>query len=129
MNRRSGEEAEISFILQAVKKGLKISRPMMTERYDLIVDNGKKLLRIQVKSTEKLKVTRPQYEVPLRASGKKYKENEVDFFAIFIRPTNTWYLLPFENFKNIKSMYFNIHGHSQKYSSYKDAWHILFNAS
>lgn len=129
MNRRNGEEAELSFALEAVKKGLKIAFPFMTERYDLIVDNGKKLLKIQVKSTEVLKKTRPQYEVPLRASKKEYTKDEIDLFAIFIRPTNTWYILPIVDIPDLKCLYFNRYGHSEKYSSYKDAWHILFNVA
>ena len=50
MNKKQkGNYAEAKVELAALEKGWIISRPMSVARYDLILDDGKKLHRVQVK--------------------------------------------------------------------------------
>ena len=116
-------------MLEAAKNGLKVARPMMTERYDLIVDSGGALHKVQVKSTGTIKTHRAKYEVTLKASGKKYTKEEIDIFAVYIKPTNTWYIIPISFCEGRNSISFNLHGHSKVYSEFKEAWHIFFNSA
>ena len=52
MNKDIGELSELEFLIRATKEGLIVSRPFgENQRYDFIVDNGKRRFRIQVKST------------------------------------------------------------------------------
>jgi hypothetical protein len=44
-----GEFAIAKVVLRAIEKGVTASRPMMECRYDLILDDGLKLYRVQVK--------------------------------------------------------------------------------
>ncbi len=46
--------AEAAFVAKAVSLGLCVSKPWgESQRYDLIVDNGRRLLRVQVKSAHR----------------------------------------------------------------------------
>src|SRR5271165_2100902 len=48
----AGEQAEAAFLNKAISLGLNVARPWGdSERYDFIVDSGRRLLRVQVKST------------------------------------------------------------------------------
>ena len=50
--KRDGEQAEAAFLHKATELGLSVATPWGdSERYDLIVDSGRRLWRGQVKST------------------------------------------------------------------------------
>ena len=50
----ASEMAEAAFVAKAVSLGLCVSKPWgESQRYDLIVDNGRRLLRVQVKSAHR----------------------------------------------------------------------------
>ena len=50
--KRDGEQAEAAFLHKAIGLGLSVATPWGdSERYDLIVDSGRRLWRGQVKST------------------------------------------------------------------------------
>ena len=50
--KRDGEQAEAAFLHKAIGFGLSVATPRGdSERYDLIVDSGRRLWRVQVKST------------------------------------------------------------------------------
>src|ERR1700758_1283858 len=52
--KQRGEMAEAAFVAKAASLGLCLSKPWgESSRYDLIVDNGKRLLRVQVKSAHR----------------------------------------------------------------------------
>jgi len=101
--KRDGELAESAFLHKALEMGLKVCKPFGdSERYDFIVDNGRKLWRIQVRSTRTLRHGKlysvatcftihdakgPAQQVP-------YTDEEVDFLAVQIVPEKTWYLIP-----------------------------------
>lgn len=60
--------------------------------YDVLLDTGKKLLKVQVKTTEKARFVQqreikiPAYIFSIKRSGKngktRYEENEIDLFAL-----------------------------------------------
>ena len=65
--------------------------------YDLIVDNKKRLLRVQVKSVSYLRKGREMYGIPIvHGKGKKlsYTKKEIDFIACYVIPEKTWYIIP-----------------------------------
>jgi hypothetical protein len=57
--KQRGEMAEAAFLAKAAGLGFRVSKPWgESSRYDLIVDNGRKLLRVQVKSAHRAGVWR-----------------------------------------------------------------------
>ena len=114
-----------------MEEGLKVSTPIDPKsKYDLIVDNGKKLFRVQVKSLTfkrrdgfPLKLfTRTQ-----RVSNneiKQYSEDEVDMFVVYLRPLNMWYVIPRDVVKDKKNI--TIYPHSPHlYDVYEDAFYYF----
>jgi PD-(D/E)XK endonuclease len=96
---RVGEIGELAFALHASQRDWIVSRPISErQHYDYIVDNGRDRSRIQVKTTEIL-TDRNNYRVSLGHGGRSkvaYTKAEIDFFAMYILPEDTWYILPVE---------------------------------
>src|SRR2546430_7314133 len=89
-NRRCGELAELAFILKATSMGFTPSRPYGERRpYDFLLECGKHLLRIQVKSSF---ATRGEGHsgFPLCVSHNSsagraaYTTEDIDFIAAYV---------------------------------------------
>jgi len=93
--------AEYQFAVEAMKRGFFVSFPLLdASPYDCIIDNGKDLKKIQIKSVTKDK------EI-IRCFIKKknnitYSKKEVDYFAIYVQHHNGFYI--FKNNGKIKSL-------------------------
>ncbi len=85
-----------------IKAGFTVSVPFGTGApYDLIVDNGSCLYKVQVKtgwrckgcilyrSTRRVREAHPY-------AARPYTETEVDYFAIYHPPTDSIYVVPFK---------------------------------
>ena len=89
-----GEIAQLKTELRALEKGYVVSRPLSTARYDLIVDDGLRLFRVQVKYGDgKAPHTDNSVRVSLNYTTrskqeKTYTVDEVDAFAIYVPRLN-----------------------------------------
>jgi hypothetical protein len=125
-----GEIPEVKFLLEAIERGLKVSRPCFDSyRYDFIVDNDKRRFRVQVKSTTVPKNCRntDTYAVSVAHGSKrnkKYTSEDVDFFAIYIIPKDTWFIIPIWAIDAVKVSMI-IGSKLSKYSIYQDNWEVL----
>ena len=90
-----------SILLHAyLKTGLIVSIPFGSGApYDLMVDTGKRALRIQVKTGWYQKgcikfrcMRRVREALPYKA--RAYDEDEVDYFAVYYPPNNSIYVVP-----------------------------------
>lgn len=77
--------------VRAMEKGLIPSRPLMDCRYDMIVDDGSKLWRVQVKyangkpsNTEGAVIAKLSYETRGRRHVYTYHNNEIDALVVYI---------------------------------------------
>jgi hypothetical protein len=128
--KERGEWAELYFMMLAAGQGMKVSKPFgESGKYDVGVENQKRVLRVQVKSTI---YTRRNGGYSLNVMGpqrKKYEPGTVDFFAILLIPIDDWYIIPFEVMgrKNC-SIHFTPRSERQKYGEYREAWHLLRRA-
>jgi hypothetical protein len=53
----------------------------------------------------------------------------VDFFAIYIIPTDDWYIIPYEVVGDRDAnLYFRPGVRGHKYGEYREAWYLLVNA-
>jgi len=122
--KKRGEWAELVFAMRAVQRGLFLGRPWgESSGYDFIVDQGTRIVRVQVKST-----TFPEgngYSCTLKDSRGPYKKNSFDFVAAYIIPENIWYILPEKIIRGMWSIGLHPELDVSKYGEYEEAWHLL----
>jgi hypothetical protein len=114
-------------MMMAVGLGMKVLRLFgESGRYDVGVENGSRVLRVQVKSTV---YKRRNGEYSLNVMGpqrKKYEPGSVDFFAVLLIPIDEWYIIPFEVMgRTNSSLHFTPKSKRQKYGEYREAWDLL----
>lgn len=125
MSKDLGQIAELRFQLRATLNGLTVSKPFGdSASYDYIVDNGKRLYKVQVKSSHYYEPHRPnRFSFSLSRGSKKrgYKAKEVDFFAFYIGKLDCFYLIPARLIRLSKS--FNLYAYG-KFEGFKENWRI-----
>ena len=94
--KQRGELAEMGFMFKAAGLGFGVAKPWGdSERYDFILDSGKRLWRVQVKSTyvershsygSRLRRRRP--------ATKAYTAEQIDFLVAYIVAEDSWYVIP-----------------------------------
>lgn len=115
MSTNAGIAAELLFSHECLLKGYIVSYPIGNfAPYDVIIDNGKKLLKIQVKRASKPDVT---------ITAKKHIKSErfSDIFAYGIYYNNQWLIIPKKDMPKTR----NIHLGKKFIEKYKNNWKIL----
>lgn len=127
--KRRGEMAEAAFLHKASRMGFGVSKPWGdSEPYDLIVDSGTRLWRVQVKSAAR---GSDQGGYAFRASGsntkKTYSLEEIDVLVAYIVPEDLWYVVPVTVFRKIKGikLYPVPRRRRSKYEVYREGWQLL----
>ena len=87
----NGTASEILFDYECTKRDFVISRPLVDTAYDRLLDNGDKIIRVQIKSTSTKKGNRWH----VKAHGIKHGSfelygNRIDVLAVHIKPENLW---------------------------------------
>jgi hypothetical protein len=121
---------EVAFLHKAVTLGLKVSRPCGDiYHYDFIVDNGRDLWRVQVKTGSYMMEGLYQLCVRRRTGGVQvpYTKSEVDFVVAYILPDDTWYVLPVRELAQRETVSFCPKGSSRQdhFGYFREAWHLL----
>lgn len=96
-NNQRGCLAEYTFATECLKRGYSVSFPLIDSSvYDCIVDTGERLIKVQVKSTNKTP-DGDHNTVHCRIANAKadYTLNNVDYFAVWVE-----YFAGFFIFKN-----------------------------
>ena len=110
---QKGLITEMSVALFLIKLGYNVCQPLnIDSKYDYIVDTGKQLLRIQVK-TSHLNKTSSGIEFKCRSitvnssqvNCHYYTNDEIDFFATYW--DNEVYLVPVTQCSSTKTLHFN----------------------
>lgn len=139
MNKRNGLLAEVLTSAKLIENGFSVSQPLdPASRYDLVVDNGRSLIKVQVKS---LSCSRKGYHLKSafrlrlytfksRGAGKniknKYEAKDVDMFVVYIKPLDIWYVIPQDNVEGKNEITLLPNSSESMYDVFEDAWH-LFN--
>ena len=135
--KRMGELAELAFMYRAASYGFGVARPYGdSHQYDFLVQHGRRLLRVQVKScfTPQEGYRRAGYPIIVsRAIGKSWKRysiEDIDFIAAFVAPHEAWYVIPIEALGTSKNIRLYPAGKHNKRSGawfehYREAWHLL----
>jgi hypothetical protein len=121
----AGEQAEAAFLNKAIGLGLSVASPWGdSERYDFIVDTGRRRLRVQVKSTQYVSPKRSGFVINMACRAAPYTEEDIDFLAAYLVPLKLWYIIPVKACLNRRNLLFypdskNLRGH---YEKYREAW-------
>jgi hypothetical protein len=120
--------AEAAFLAKAAGLGFRVSKPWgESSRYDFIVDDGRKLLRVQVKSAHRA----DQWGgYTFHAHGNTacvYKSCEIDLLVAYVVPVEAWYLFPVEEFRKYKSMklFPASRRRRSKFEKFREAWWVV----
>jgi len=117
---------------KAASLGFTVTKPYgESEPYDFIVDSGKRLWRVQVKSGSSRK--REGYRVAVRHCWRKkrgkraYTAEQIDILAAYVAPCDAWYIIPVAAFTPSESLVLFPHlaGHKGRYEKYLGAWEEL----
>ena len=145
--KERGEWVELLFMANAARLGLKVAKPHGdSSRYDVIVQGGGRLYRVQVKSTVWKRGTCypctcswASYEpgLPLRASKvalshswkmrrNAYTTEQADFIAAYVIPEDTWFIIPVTDIRS-SELYLpkRDRAATSRYAPYLEAWHQL----
>ena len=130
--RNKGALAEYRFISTAISLNLRVLAPAVEGYpYDVVIDNGQRFYRIQVKYAARDKRQQKVFSVmtqrrvsSTKAIYKKYTADEVDFFAVYIWYIDTFFIIPFEAVEG-NSIGLNLANDNNKYTVYKNNWRLL----
>ena len=138
--KRMGEFAELAFMYRAAREGIGVARPYGdSHAYDFLVQHGRKLARVQVKSCfTKNRRGENGFTILARhrmnkGAGLAYSQEDIDFIAAYIAPCETWYVIPIEALKGGISIRvypgLSRGGKTKRaggfYEAYREAWHLL----
>jgi len=139
-----GEWAELRFQLRAAEHGLILAKPCGDNApYDFLVacperaitdqracperansDRRGNFLRIQVKCTLQRR-EKQSYRCCIDHNGIPYTPDQIDVFAAYAIPADTFYILPLAATHNQPDILLTPHRQNSKYAQYKEAWHLL----
>jgi hypothetical protein len=122
--KKRGEWVELVFAERAMRMGMELARPWgESSGYDFAVDQGERIVRVQVKSTTFKEGA--GYSCTLKDSKGPYKKNSFDFVAAYVIPEDVWFVLPEKKVRGMWSVGLYPKLERSKYYGYKEAWHLL----
>jgi hypothetical protein len=122
------ELAEAAFLAVAAALGLRVSKPWgESSRYDLIVDTGKRLLRVQAKSAHRAGEYGGYTFHAHGNSSRVYGADEIDLLAAYVVPAGASYLSPVEEFRKYKAMklFPESRRRRSKFEKFREAWWMM----
>jgi PD-(D/E)XK endonuclease len=127
--KQCGELAELAFTYKAASLGFGVARPFGdSERYDFILDSGRRLLRVQVKSVDALR-DGAYYVNAQRRTGKgvaPYSASEIDFLVAHVIPEDAWFVIPVRAVMHLKTVRLYPPGPPRgEYWQYREAWQLM----
>jgi hypothetical protein len=129
-SKERGELAEMMFMVKAAQKGFATAKPYGdSRRYDFIVDVGRSLWRVQVKSSSSKQYGAYMVNMQRHANGEviAYDASEIDFVVAYVMPCDAWFVIPVEAIYGRKSAKLCLHGNqrSGKLGKYWEAWGLM----
>lgn len=110
-NNQRGTFSEYLFATECLKRGYNVSFPLMDSSiYDCLVDDGKKIYKVQIKSTVKIpyRKNHKTVQATLKNSKTSYSKDVVDYFAVWSKYYDGFFI--FKNKGNMSSIRLSIVG-------------------
>ena len=128
--KERGEWAELVFIARARENGLPASKPWGdSNSFDCVVGRPGKFVAVQVKCTVAKLENGKGYICSVCSSHKAYRPGAFDFLAAYVVLEDVWYIIPAKLIYGLKSISLCTEGSEGKYEEYREAWHLLREAS
>jgi len=126
--KRLGEMAEAAFLAKASR--LKFGVACWwgdSDRYDFIVDAGKKLWKVQVKSAHRAGEDRGYSFRAHGSSMAAYRADEIDVLVAYVVPEDVWYVLPVRELGGLRSLklFPGSRKKRSKFEKYREAWWVM----
>lgn len=111
---------------RAAGMGMSVSKPHGdSRRYDVLVETGRRIVRVQVKSTIYRRRGK-EYSLNVMGPGRKrYAEGSVDFFAVYLIPEEEWYIIPYWAVGKRLTLHFTPGSKRARWERYREAWEGL----
>ncbi len=111
----NGVSAELKFCVECLRRGIIPSLPISQHsRYDVVVDDGNRFYKIQVKSNFKdIKENQKSFKVNLTTDSNGYSQEEVDFFAVYIHYYKGFFII--KNIGKMSTIRLNLEGKNRHY--------------
>lgn len=125
-----GELAEMMFMVKAAQKGFATAKPYGdSRRYDFIVDTGRRLWRVQVKSSSARQYGSYLVNLQRNLNGEvvAYDPSEIDFVVACVMPCDAWFVIPVEAIAGRKTVKLCLHDNprSGRLGKYWEAWGLM----
>ncbi len=128
--KERGEWAESVFLARAGEQGLPVSKLWGDSRsFDCVVGRPGRVKAVQVKCTIAVLESGKGYCCSTCSSHKPYRAGAFDFFAAYVIPEDAWYIIPAKLIHGLRSISLCTEGGEAKYEEYREAWHLLREAS
>ena len=93
--KTSGDIAELIVAAKFIKLGYTVCRPLSEHaRYDLLIDDGKEILKVQVKARS---MKNGSISIPKYTSNKVYEKGDFDLIAAYCIDTQEIAVLKFDD--------------------------------
>src|SRR5437879_5039139 len=93
--KERGEWVEALFIAELLRRGYTVLKPWGdSQPFDVALNFGNRILRVQVKSTSYRVSTGYRCEFHPNIRGRQYTPKLLDFFVGYVVPQETWYVIP-----------------------------------
>jgi hypothetical protein len=130
-SKRTGELSEAAFLHKAVGLGFRVTKPWGdSERYDFVLDSGRRLWRVQIKCTAVSRAGGYHIHPIHFVYGKNkvvYTAEDIDVLAAHIIPLDVWYVVPVEALAPGTSLrlYPDDGCKTARFEKYREAWDVF----
>jgi hypothetical protein len=130
-SKRTGELSEAAFLHKAVGLGFRVTKPWGdSERYDFVLDSGRRLWRVQIKCTAVERAGGYHIQPIHFVYGKTkvvYTAEDIDVLAAHIVPLDVWYVVPVGALAQGTSLrlYPDDGCKAARFEKYREAWNVF----
>ena len=130
-SKRTGELSEAAFLHKAVALGFRVTKPWGdSERYDFVLDSGRRLWRVQIKCTAVSRAGGYHIQPIHFVYGKNkvvYTADDIDVLAAHIVPLDVWYVVPVGALAQGTSLrlYPDDACKAARFEKYREAWQVF----
>lgn len=124
---RTGLSAELQLTAEALDRGLAVLSPVGDFLpYDIIISNGRKHLKVQVKAANIGRLGKRKRYIfsAQRADRSKYTSAQVDVFALYFKDIRQWAFVPFKYVSGTSIAFYGVDG-GGKYTKFINNWKIF----